>query len=288
MRYRITHATHYTYSHPVGLFPHTLRLRPRCDGTQSLQSFRLRVDPSPVGLSDNIDLDGNATTCLWFDRETSRLEIETFSEVETRRSNPFQFVLEPWANTLPIDYPAALYQQLRPYLSSPNPFGSPDPIATQLAYEVGLASDWHVVSFLSNLSQRIYQECQYLARETGNPLPAGIVWQQKLGSCRDLTVLFMACCRALGLAARFVSGYQEGDVQQRDRDLHAWAEVYLPGAGWRGYDPTHGLAVGDRHIPLAAAALPQQTAPIAGKLRASDVRATLRFEIDIARLDGEG
>ena len=85
-----------------------------------------------------------------------------------------------------------------------------------------------------------------------------------MGSCRDYAVLFMEVCRAMGIPARFVSGYQEGDTEQESRDLHAWAEVYLPGAGWRGYDPTLGLVVSDRHIPLAASAIPSYASAIEG------------------------
>ncbi|MFM7576061.1 MAG: transglutaminase-like domain-containing protein, partial [Microcystaceae cyanobacterium] len=95
---------------------------------------------------------------------------------------------------------------------------------------------------------------------------AGITWRNKRGSCRDLTILFMEVCRTMGLAARFVSGYQEGDQATEDWELHAWAEVYLPGGGWRGYDPTHGLAVSDRHIALVASPNPQDCAPVTGEM----------------------
>ncbi len=117
---------------------------------------------------------------------------------------------------------------------------------------------------LQTLVQRLYKECSYTMREEGMPWEAGVTWRRKQGSCRDLTVLFMEVCRAMGLAARFVSGYEVGDEETSQWELHAWAEVYLPGAGWRGYDPTHGLAVGDRHIALAANPLPQYCAPVKG------------------------
>jgi transglutaminase-like putative cysteine protease len=103
-----------------------------------------------------------------------------------------------------------------------------------------------------------------------------------MGSCRDLTVVFMEACRAVGLAARFVSGYEEGDSNILERDLHAWAEVYVPGGGWRGFDPTHGLAVSDRHITLVASPYPAQTLPISGTTEeGSRVGATLETEVRI-------
>ena len=139
-------------------------------------------------------------------------------------------------------------------------------MALELAQDIATATQYNTLDFLFALNQRIYQDCQYLTRHTGEPFPAGVTWRSKQGSCRDFSVLFMEVCRAMGIAARFVSGYQEGDSNQQDRDLHAWAEVYLPGAGWRGYDPTLGLVVSDRHIPLAASAIPAYAAAVDGSV----------------------
>ncbi|HEY9299906.1 MAG TPA: transglutaminase family protein, partial [Phormidium sp.] len=201
-------------------------------------------------------------------------------EVETFRENPFDYIIEPYALKLPIDYPTSLLTQLSPYLQREFP-GNVDPIATQIAQEIWFATSGQTTIFLSKLNQHIYENCNYLVRETGEPLPAGITWNQKSGSCRDFVVLFMEVCRAVGLAARFVSGYQEGDLYQKERDLHAWVEVYLPGAGWRGYDPTHGLAVSDRHIALVASAFPNYTAPISGSFSPPGTHFTMTSKISI-------
>ena len=155
-------------------------------------------------------------------------------------------------------------QQLEPYLQSYSFI--PDACALELAQDILAATEGNTLDFLFTLNQRIYQECEYLTREAGAAYPAGITWRNKQGSCRDYTVLFMDVCRAMGIPARFVSGYQEGDEEQETRDLHAWVEVYLPGAGWRGYDPTLGLVVGDRHIPLAASTIPAYTAAVDGSV----------------------
>jgi transglutaminase-like putative cysteine protease len=290
MRYKIFHTTSYSYAQTVSLLPHMLRLRPRCDVMQRLLHFQLDIDPKPTNLSEMIDLDGNAIAQVWFDRPTHHLAVQASSEVETYCDNPFNYLLEPWATQLPIDYPASYLTQLQSYLNSGQAYGQSigqsivDPIAMQLAQELRHDSQNWVVTFLSNLNERLYEECRYIIREEGAPMPASITWSRKEGSCRDLTVLFMEVCRAAGIGARFVSGYQEGDLDSTERHLHAWAEVYLPGAGWRGYDPTHGLAVSDRHIAIAASALPIYTAPITGKLKSGNVHASIEFTLSIQKI----
>ena len=285
MHYRIFHTTTYTYQQPVALDPHVIRLRPRCDGCQTLRAFSLQIEPEPTGLYQLIDLEGNSLSRIWFREPVAQLQVKVTSEVETHSTNPFKFLLEPGATKLPIDYPASLLGNLQPYFQN---YGLPavvDSGVALLAAEVHQAIAGDTVSFLTELNQRIHQTCEYNIRDTGNPLPAGLTWQQKRGSCRDLAVLFMAACRTVNLATRFVSGYQEGDPDQQERDLHAWAEVYLPGAGWRGYDPTNGVAVSDRHIALVAGALPAQAAPISGKFRGSGVESEIQYQVSIQILD---
>ncbi|MEB3309228.1 MAG: transglutaminase family protein [Snowella sp.] len=264
MLYQVHHKTIYTYNQPVFFKPHLLRFRPQSNGWQTLRDFSLKVIPEPSGMAELTDLDGNSLQKIWFTSATEQLTLEINSIIETHIDNPFNFLLEPWALKLPIDYPQSLYQQLQPYLQ---PYSViPDAIALNLGQEIAQQTQRHTLSFLSVLNQRIYESCDYIVRETGEPWEAGVTWQRKQGSCRDLTVLFMEVCRAMGLAARFVSGYQEGDLEKDGWELHAWAEVYLPGGGWRGYDPTHGLAVSDRHIALAASAIPHYTAPVVGEI----------------------
>ena len=280
--YQISHITTYTYDRPVILAPQVIRLRPRSDVAQRLCQFSLTVSPSPQGTSEIIDLDGNSVIKVWFEEvETTSLSIQTLSQVETLRTNPFDYLLEPWAAQLPMDYPNSLYRQLHAYFGGQ--FGSSlDPIATQLAQEIWQFTEGNTLAFLSELNQRIYKTCKYTIRETGIPFPPGITWTQQIGSCRDVAVLFIEVCRAIGLAARFVSGYQEGDVDSSDRHLHAWAEVYLPGAGWRGYDPTQGLAVAAGYVAIVASASAQSAAPVEGTLK-SGAQATLQYQLLIQK-----
>lgn len=264
MRYQIRHHTSYQYDQAVYLKPHLIRLRPRSDCWHRVEQFAIALQPEPQGTSAFLDLDGNCPIQVWFSAPTQALTITITSTLETYIDNPFAYVLEPWALTLPFDYPQSLLQQLQPYLQFTAIY--PDPAAIALAQEIYQAVDGNLLAFLNQLQQRIYQDCQYLVRDTGASWPAGITWSRKEGSCRDFAVLFMEVCRAMGLATRFVSGYQEGDLDLALWELHAWVEVYLPGAGWRGYDPTHGLVVADRHIALAASALPSYTAPVTGAI----------------------
>ncbi len=209
-----------------------------------------------------IDLDGNSLIQMWFTQATEQLSLEVQSDIETHITNPFNYLLEPWALKLPFDYPSSVFSQLQPYLKSYSI--TADPIALQLAQEIAQEVQGNPQSFLTALNQRIHKHCQYIVREDGDPWLPGMTWKAQQGSCRDLVVLFMDVCRAMGLATRFVSGYQEGDRDQDKRDLHAWVEVYLPGGGWRGYDPTLALMVTDRHMALVASPLPSYTAPVLG------------------------
>ncbi|GAB4153231.1 MAG: transglutaminase family protein [Cyanobacteria bacterium J069] len=284
MRYWIRHTTTYRYDRPVTLAPHWIRLRPRSDVTQVLHDFSLTVEPAPERVAENLDLEGNSVIKLTFPNDTlEEFKLTAVSEVETFRTNPFDFLLEPWASRLPIDYPISLHRQLQPYLQT-SAAGLPaiDAIALQLANDLWLQTEGNPVLFLSELNQQIHANCCHIIRATGEPFPPGITWSKEAGSCRDLTVLFMEVCRALGLAARFVSGYQEADAGN-DPELHAWAEVYLPGAGWRGYDPTQNAAVGDRYIALVASSFYRDAAPISGTLKtgigaASEMHNTLEIE----------
>ena len=286
MRYQISHTTCYGYSQAVFLGRHTLRLRPRSNPFQTLKQFSITIDPKPELMSGQIDWLGNTCTEVSFlNTSLGELNIQTQAEVETHCTNPFNYLSEPWATTLPIDYPNSVLIGLTPYLQQPltAPIAaSVTELAQQLVHEV----DSNLSHFLTLLNQRIYDRCAYVIRERGAPLPASVTWQKQQGTCRDFAVLFMEVCRSVGVAARFISGYQEGDPEQENHDLHAWAEVYIPGGGWRGFDPTHGLAVTDRHIALAVGAQPQQAAPVTGSIREGQlIKSTLKTQISVKQLD---
>lgn len=279
MRYEIRHRTAYAFGAPVFLEPHTVRLRPRADPAQSLDSFALTVAPAPAGLSDGIDLSGNAFSVVWFDGMASSLTIEAHTTVTTARTNPFDYLILP-AGLDPL--PWALHDRAAAPFLRYDITSTGDPVAafaTALAAETG-----SVVPFLTALNNALHRSMTVIIREEGDPNSAAETLATQIGSCRDLAVLFADACRAVGIPARFVSGYQEGDTTQPRRDLHAWAEAWIPGGGWRGYDPTLGLVVADRHIALAAAADSHEAAPITGSYRGSPPSVTMSVTLEITRV----
>lgn len=280
MLFEISHTTVYTYDRLVFFEPHTFRLRPRADFALKLIDFNLVVEPTPAGLTPALDLDGNLVTHAWFSGVADALTITAISKTESIVRNPFDFIVfEPAAEKLPLRYVAAA-QSLAPYLARPRPAAEVDRWAESLARSVA----GETLAFLTAVCKAIRDRSRYTVREEGEAKPAEETFQSKEGSCRDLAVLFIDACRALGIAARFVSGYHESSVHQEKLYMHAWGEVYLPGGGWRGFDPTLGMAVTDAHIPVAAAADPRDAAPISGTFRGAGVGHNLSASISISRL----
>lgn len=278
MLFRIAHQTHYRYSQPVYLVPHEIRLRPRCDWSQRLVDFALDIDPEPAGIAYNLDAEGNATTRVWFEGRHPQLCVALRTTVETLRANPFEFLLEASFDELCAGYGAARTAVLAPYLLQRYASGPVVDLGRELARQAG----GQVLPFLLGLNAHVYNSHRSEIRLEGGPLPAEETLVRGRGSCRDLTVLFMEVCRSMGLAARFVSGYQAGDPDQQERHMHAWAEVYLPGAGWRGYDPSLGLAVADAHVAVAAGAQAEAAQPLVGTfIRGEDVKSKLEVSIEL-------
>lgn len=269
MIFEVEHTTRFDYSQPVILEPQAVRLRPRTDRSQVLHSFEMHLDPPPDGMTDISDLDGNDTVLAWFTQATTSLEISTRLRAETLRTNPFDYVvLDPELHELPMRYPAeeagALFRYLQP---------TGDPAVTELAWDVLNAGRGSAPEFLADLAGRLAADVEGEVRLEGEPYPSGETLRLAKGSCRDVAVVFMDACRAVGLAARFVSGYHEGDPDIEEKYLHAWAEVYLTRVGWRGFDPTLGLAVADRHLPVCAGPTPASAAPSEGSYRGTALSA---------------
>ena len=209
--YRIAHTTHYHYSQPVKLSPHILRLCPRSDGAQWLQSYELTLSPEPEQLSYWQDAQGNTCATATFDQPLAAFKISAVSEVKSTRPNPFDYISEPWAVHLPFDYPASVAAFLLPYINVGFEQRAIAPAVIDLAQSLEQDVSGHVGYFLMQLTQRIPEMCDYQQRLKGQPYPPGVTLQKRSGTCRDYAVLFVAVCRDAGLAALFVSGYQEGD-----------------------------------------------------------------------------
>jgi transglutaminase-like putative cysteine protease len=273
----VTHTTAYVYQTPVALRTHVFRLRPRCDGAVRLIEFDIAIDPKPAALSNCLDAEGNAVTHAWFEGSTERLTVTSRFEVETLRTNPFDYLLDHSAVTFPFAYAPDLQHNLAAYCSRRNGDGAVLKFAGELAEE----SKWCTLDFLTALNTRIHATCPRLLREKGGPQSPETTLQERRGSCRDLAVLFIAACRAFGLATRFVSGYQKFGADPWRRHMHAWPEVFLPGGGWRGYDPTHGLAVADLHVAVAACREPAGAAPISGAFCGNGAFSTMEARVEI-------
>ncbi len=278
MKFTIHHVTTYTYSAPVRLDSHLLRFRPRYDGGQEPRKFKLQVQPKPSVMTEYLGPEGNLIAKAWFAEETKLFRVDAYMEVETLRENPFDYLVEPSGRQLPMHYEAGLDARLLPYLKRINPRNEVD----SFAWEIADAVDRESVPFIGELNRRLY-DFAHETREEGNPLPPVETLHRRAGACRDLTVLFMDACRAVGLAVRFVSGYQkEPEHHKEKRYLHAWPEVYLPGGGWRGYDPTHGLAVSNEHVAVAAAPMASKAAPIEGGYHGPpDVTSQIQVDLSI-------
>jgi transglutaminase-like putative cysteine protease len=264
----------------VLLSPHRLRFHPRDDGAQRVIEHQLNISPTPLGRNDHLDLEGNRVTQIWFEEATDHLDIEVNMQIETLRSNAFDFILAPEAAVLPIDHEHDLICA-RAYLERIEP----DDAVTAFAAELSLAVERDTLSFLDRLNRQIFAEFTQTHRHTGAPQSPAFTLQSRQGACRDLAVLFVDCCRAEGIAARFASGYQRGNLQSERRDLHAWPEVYLPGAGWRGFDPTHGEAVADTHVTIAAAAHSRDTMPVSGVFSGKGATSMLDYTVEIQVLE---
>ena len=276
MRLEIFHNTTFTYSKPAFLEPHVVRLCPHTNAGQRVDTFAMNVEPAPTGQSDCVDLTGTTTT-LWFDGMVETVTIGVHSVVEMIRDNPFAFIItEPTVQAVPVEYSARHRAALAVYLQRPEASAAVDAFASEVAERSG----GDTLAFLSALSDTIYHDFHCDVREHGDAWPASKTLELHHGACRDLAVLFMDACRAQGLAARFVSGYV-GVPDEPHRYLHAWPEVYLPGAGWRGYDPSNGLAVANDHVSVAFAAVPEDAAPISGTFRGTGVTASIEYDITI-------
>ncbi len=285
LRVALHHQTTYKYARPVVLGPQVMRLRPAAHCRTPVRSYSLRVEPEDNFLNWQNDPYGNFLARLVFHKPADLFRVTVDLVAEMTVINPFSFFIEEASNEYPFKYDADLSHDLSPYLKVVD--DSP-----LLAEYVATLDTTHrkTIDFLVDLNRRLQQDISYLIRlEPGVQSPTETLTKRS-GSCRDSAWLLVQVLRRLGLAAAVCLGLSDSTRARHKSldgpsgaevdftDLHAWCEVYLPGAGWVGLDPTSGLFAGEGHLPLAATPMPRSAAPISGAVET--VRGRVRFSND--------
>ena len=284
----LNHVTHYRYDRAINLGPQVIRLRPAPHCRTRILSYSLKVTPAKHFINWQQDPQANYLARLVFPEKTTEFRVEVDLVAEMAVFNPFDFFLEPHAENFPFSYTdPTVEQELAPFRVK----AELTPLLKRYLAKTPLHSR-RTIDFLVEITQRIYKDVGYLIRmEPGVQSPEETL-EKASGSCRDSAWLMVQLLRHLGLAARFVSGYLiqlTPDVKSLDgpsgpeadfTDLHAWCEVYLPGAGWIGLDPTSGLFAGEGHLPLACSPEPSSAAPITGVLDECETEFTHHMRVD--------
>jgi uncharacterized protein (DUF2126 family)/transglutaminase-like putative cysteine protease len=294
MKIALEHRTTYRFDRPIAIGPHVIRLRPAPHTRTPIEAYSLTISPSDHFINWQQDPFGNYLARVVFPSKASELDITVGLVAEMSVINPFDFFTESYAESYPFRYPPELAADLKPYLDVAE--SAVGPLVTEWVEASGTppADGQPTVEFLSALNAAIYRDVAYSVRiEPGVQTPEETL-TQRIGSCRDTAWLLVTALRRCGLAARFVSGYLvqlASDQPSLDgasgptedfTDLHAWAEVYIPGAGWIGLDPTSALFAGEGHIPLAATPHPASAAAITGVTEPSVT--TMEFANSVKRV----
>ncbi len=262
-RYKIVHRTYYNFSGEVMLGPHALRLRPREGYELRIESFSLNITP-PATLRWRRDAEDNAVATATFNTPTQKLAIESEVIIQQFNESPLDFLVADYAVNFPFNYTVEDQMVLAPYIS-PHPQTDSGLLANWLAQVWKPGEPIQSYALLQRLCVHIFKTLSYQLREEPGVQSVAETLTRNSGSCRDSAFLLMEAARHLGLAARFVSGYIYAQPSVSNfGSTHAWAEVLLPGAGWKGFDPSIGKIVGHEHIAVAVARLPESVPPVAG------------------------
>jgi transglutaminase-like putative cysteine protease len=299
MRVRLRHNTTYRFDRSVMLGPHDVRLRPSAHCRTPILDYSLRVGPAGGSVFGYTDAAGNWVTRFLFPRPATELRFDVELVADLAMINPFHFLLDLESAQYPFRYPEAIVLELAPVLNVDSNASALSEWVERVKGEFLSSGSINTVTLLVELNLRIQREITYIVRDEPGVQTPDETLERAAGSCRDSGWLLVQVLRHLGLAARFVSGYliqpasgsrqeQANARQEQTRaqpmraDLHAWAEVFIPGAGWIGLDPTSGLLCAEGHIPVAVARVPEGTVPVEGSSSPTEDQLSHRLEVEPA------
>ena len=266
MKIKYIHNLEYSYEESVQLGEHRLCIKPRSHGFQRLINFDLNISPKPKIIYPLLAASGEEISRITFEGFTNRLSIKAISNVETLKHPDIIDGVKERDLTLPFCR-SIINRDLQGALEGWMPNGQHDPSAVELAQEALAGSSNNALSFTFQLIGIIQDRVKYTKRHIGPAWPASRTLKERVGSCRDLAMLMVEACRSVGIPSRFVSGYHFEDPLPNELDLHAWAELYIPGAGWRGFDPSGRGLIDERYLTLVSSSKSNLTAVISGNFR---------------------
>lgn len=279
MIFEISHNTRYIYSDNVFFEPHYLRFKPRNTAFSVVKNFNIKIEPNPSGISKQIDVENNSILLGWFDGMHEEMKITSNVIVEVKEHNPFDFLVHPAQYLkLPFEYDIKAKQLIQASLNG----GSISKDLKEYGNSILSHSQNKSVEFFLALTKKIHLDFKLEYRETGEPNNPDYTFNSKIGSCRDLAWMQIQLLRSFGIACRFVSGYYFVESENPEFELHAWLEAYLPGAGWIGLDPSHGILTSIYHISVASSAFHENTMPVNGSIR-GEAKSKLITDLNISR-----
>lgn len=267
MLLNIEHTTTYRYVRPVRFGPHRLTVLPLGGHDINLRRFELEIS-IPHRLRWIRDAFDNSVAVAEFQEPAAELRLRMTCQIEQLVSDPFDFLLEPEALTIPFEYQPERLPAVASYLQCQHPEDG-EPIRQWIRPFLDAEGRAGTTSFFAAVAKAMPLSFQYQVREEPGVQSPATTLRRRSGSCRDFALLFMEAARLMGVAARYVSGYlcrsnAEGLIAEASEATHAWAEVFLPGAGWKGFDPTCGILAADYHVRTAVTRAPDQAVPVAG------------------------
>ena len=280
MKKKIIHTLVYTYEIPVSLEEHLICLKPRSNIFQKLLNFDLQILPDSHTIFSLITENGDDTFKVHFQEPTNALTIKAESEIETKIQPNLYHLKNNYDLSLPFKIESN--NSLIGFIKGWFPNGQHDPAVIKIAQEALAGINNNALDFLSQLIELIKDRVKYTPRHIGPAWTSGRTLSERVGSCRDLAILLMETCRCVGIPSRFVSGYQFLDPTPEKYELHAWTEVFIPGFGWRGFDPSGCGLINHNYVALASSSKSELVAPVRGSfVGPSDLKSELNWEIEI-------